>query len=155
MRQMGNLHPMKLLMAIKLSGSSSGPRIWLFFFLFLHSTKKALWIQKKTQSCLIFTATDFSANSHCWLLFSDLSGGFSPGHLVAFCLMATNDWVTAHLSLVCWRAVRSQTFMKIVEDFETEIVVRRPKIVVEDSRCSWSLFLTDVLHELCCDSICM
>lgn len=32
---MGNLHPMKQLMAIKLSGSSSGPRI-CFFFLALY-----------------------------------------------------------------------------------------------------------------------
>lgn len=52
---------------------------------FLHSTKKALWIQKNN-SKLSFTATDFSANSYCWLRFSDLSGGFSPGHLVAFSL---------------------------------------------------------------------
>lgn len=66
-----------------------------------------------------------------------------------FLYVATNDWVTAHLSLMCWRARRSQISMKIVEEYSfwNWIVIRRPKIVVEDSRCSWSLFLTDVLHE--------
>lgn len=30
-----------------------------------------------------------------------------------FLFVATNDWVTAHFSLMCWRARRSQTFIKI------------------------------------------
>lgn len=140
MRQMGNLHPMKLLMAIKLSGSSSGPRI-CFFALYKEgsvNTKKleAVWfsqrlnfLQTPTAGCCFLTCLEDSRPDIWW----------------HFLYVAINDWVTAHLSLMCWRARRSQIFMKIVDfSFYNWIIIRRPKIVVEDSRCSWSLFVVTV-----------
>lgn len=116
-------------------------------FFFVHSTKKALWIQKNNLEAVWFSQRRVflqTPTAGCCFLTD-----FRLDIWWHFLYVATNDWVTAHLSLMCCRARRSQIFMKIVDEFSfwNWIVIRRPKIVVDDRRWWWSLFLTDVLHE--------
>lgn len=93
-RQMGTLHPMKMLMAIKLSGSSNGPRIFLFSCTLQRSlcedrNLQAVWFSRWK------TGVQTSTEGYCFLTcLGDFYFFLRPDIWWHFLSVDTHGWVT-------------------------------------------------------------